>query len=163
MLTVEEILHMMGEGIPLPQEKQRMATFGEQIVIQTAEQGILQGLLEVAAADGDVLKAVVDPLLELSGQYGWYATTSCLSAAFAARFAPADIPHHLPDVSQQTKVMLTCLSLAAQAQDTDQGAWTIPMAMLADLGEEEAVGITACAAFCAARAEVARLGVDLDG
>jgi hypothetical protein len=162
MLTIEEILGMAASGQQLPQERQRQATLAEQIVLQGTEAHLLNQMLELSAEDKDPLPVLLDNLEGLASSFGWYAVSSCLCAAFAARFTPEQVPD-LPSLTDETKLLLGCLSVAAVRQDSDPGAWTIPMAMLADLGENGALAVTACAAFCAAHSEVERMAGECSG
>jgi hypothetical protein len=148
MLDPMDVLKMMADGKPLPQEKLPKPSNRTIDALQVAEPEILNDMFAAMNREEDPVDLMMGRLRELSGKHGWFATAGILCMSFATRYQPDQIPQ-MNGVTPETMSLLKMLPIAAKHSADDEGAWTIPMAILADLGEEEALGFTACAGLCA--------------
>lgn len=146
MLTVTDVLTLLAEGRPLPQQELPVVTDQQIGVLQDAEPRVLN--LALSDVD-DPTDPILSALRELAAENGWYATCSMLCLLFGHRYNENSVPA-LETVSDETMGLLKMLPIAARAMNGDERAWTIPFAMLASLGEEGALEFTTCAALCAA-------------
>ncbi|AYD81400.1 hypothetical protein SEA_JUSTBECAUSE_245 [Streptomyces phage JustBecause] len=153
MLSVIDVLELLAEGKKLPQEELPAINDQQIHAIQEAEPALLNRLIEAEGNGEDPVDAVMSELRRMAGEHGWYATTGTLCMLFSQRYSE-DIVPHLSSVSVDTMSLLKVLPAAGRAMKEDEGAWTIPLAMLTSLGEEGALEFTACAALCAAMGHI---------
>lgn len=149
MITVSDALRMMGDGKRLPHQKFGRipeTVSGELLEI---EPDLLNGAYQALKDDADPVAAICTRLDAACDQYGWYPACSTLSMILAHRYTPDDVPD-LPALEGDTGVLLKIFAIAASRETDDKGAWTIPMAMLASMGDAQARVFTCCAAFVAA-------------
>lgn len=148
MLTIKDVLEMMARGEKLPQQKLQSPTDAQIERIQKAEPEILNEILE-APEDADPAMILADRINALADELGWYQVVSVLCMTFAHRYTPDTVPAmDLETAPSGTIGLLRMFALSARAT-AEEGAWTIPIAMLADLGRKEAQLVTVCAGFCA--------------
>ncbi|AXH66392.1 hypothetical protein SEA_SATIS_243 [Streptomyces phage Satis] len=149
MLDLMDVLKLMAEGKKLPQEGLPRPTDQEIDLLQEAEPRLLNLLFE-EGAQGDPAEVIMRELRKLTAEHHWFVVTGILCMAFGHRYRPETIPA-LGEVKPETMNLLRMLPLSVEhSAGGDEGAWTVPMAILADMGEEEALGFTACAGLCAA-------------
>jgi hypothetical protein len=147
MLTIDDVLKIMVRGEKLPQQKLQPPTDDQIERLQRAEPEILNEILD-APDEVDPASLLTKRISDLVAEFGWYQATSILCMTFAHRYAP-DIVPPLTEAPDGTVNLLRMFAMAAGAMAEEEGAWTIPLAMLADLGPEKAQLVTACAGFCA--------------
>lgn len=148
MLSITDVLKMLARGEKLPQQKLTGPTEDQIDKLQNLEPEILNDILS-AADGGDPGKILLTRINGLADEFGWYQTTSILCMLFAHRYEPGSVPA-LKGFTVEVVGLLRMFATAAGAMGQEEGAWTIPLAILADLGREEALAVTACAGFCAA-------------
>jgi hypothetical protein len=148
MLSLVNVLQLLAEGKTLPQELLPVPSDEAIIALQDAEPELLNRLFEAMSKGDDPVNVLMADLKELAGKHGWFAAAGILCMSFARRYRPDQIPSTI-GVGQDTVNLLRMIPLAADHESHDEGAWTIPMAMLASLGEVEALTFTACAAMSA--------------
>jgi len=149
MLSITDVLTLMAEGETLPQEKFPPLTDEQIEDVQNFEPVLLNRLLDAEGASKDPVDTVMDGLREKTAQHGWYPVVAVLCVTFSHRYREDMVPANL-QLSDDTMGLLGMLPIAGRSMKEDEGAWTIPLAMLAGLGEEGAMEFTACAAMCAA-------------
>jgi hypothetical protein len=148
MLDLMDVLKLMANGQKLPQEKYPAPSDATIEALQEAEPNLLNSMFEKMEQDGDPVDTLLEGLRELTSEHGWFATTTVLSMCFAHRYTQATIPE-LSSVTPETLGLLRMLPIAVEQGARDSGAWTVPIAILTDLGEEDALSFTACAGLCA--------------
>lgn len=149
MLSITDVLTLMAEGEPLPQQQFPEITQEQIDDLQEFEPALLNRLIDSEQGGEDSADAVLAELQEKAEQHGWYPVVAVLCVAFSHRYREDMVPMDL-QLSSDTVGLLKMLPIAGRAMGHDEGAWTIPLAMLAGLGEEEALTFTVCAAMCAA-------------
>lgn len=148
MLDLMDVLKLMANGQRLPQENLPKPTEAEIDLLQEAEPRLLNLLLK--GGEGDPDQIILGELRKLTSQHHWFAVTGILCMAFGHRYRPETIPP-LGEIRPETMGLLKMLPISAeQSAEGEEGAWTVPMAIIAEMGEEEALGFTACAGLCAA-------------
>lgn len=147
MLSVTDVLTLMAEGKQLPQEQFPPLTDHQIADVQNFEPGLVNQVL--GAGEEDPVDIIMADVRKKAQEHGWYPVAGLLCMLFSQRYHEDSVPE-LPTVSPETMGLLKMLPIAGRAMDEDEGAWTIPLAMLASLGEEEALEFTACATLCAA-------------
>ncbi|MCP9209610.1 hypothetical protein [Streptomyces cucumeris] len=129
MFTIEQILRLMTHGLPLPQSE-HPAPSDEQIdELQTASEALLAKALHQEAPE--VVERQID---ELCDRYGWFITAGVLGMTFAQCYNEDQV-FTLAPLSDDVETLLVSFAVAAAAESTDEGAWTIPVAMLASAEE----------------------------
>jgi hypothetical protein len=149
MLDVTDVLTLMAEGKPLPQERFDIVPDHVTDMILETEADILNSVLRALAEGSDPVARATSHVEALSEQYGWYPACGTLAYAMAHRFGVDDMPDPslLPD---DAGVLLKGFALAVSFEGQDEGVWTIPFAMFASLEEEDARTFAACSVCCAA-------------
>lgn len=148
MLDLMDVLKLMANGEKLPQENLPGPTEAEIDLLQEAEPRLLNLLFE--ENEDDPAEVIMRELRKLTAEHHWFAVTGILCMAFAHRYRPETIPP-LGEIRPETMSLLRMLPISAEhSAEGEEGAWTVPMAIIAEMGEEEALGFTACAGLCAA-------------
>lgn len=150
MLTLMDVLKLLAAGRKLPQEAHPVPTDEQIERLRQAEMDLMNKVFDQVGNDdeNDPIRILVNGIDELADEIDWYVTTSILCMLFAQRYEPGQVPD-LEGVGPDTGSLLKMFSIAAREMESDEGAWTIPLAMLASVGREDAQSITACAGFCA--------------
>jgi hypothetical protein len=149
MLSINDVLTLMAEGKPLPQQQFPEITQKQIDDLQEFEPVLLNRLIESEEGGEESVDTVLAELQEKVGQHGWYPVVAVLCVAFSRRYHEDMVPVNL-QLSDDTVGLLKMLPIASRAEGHDEGAWTIPFAMLVSLGEEDALAFTVGAAMCAA-------------
>lgn len=149
MLSVTDVLTLMAEGKELPQQKLPQITDEQIDDLQEFEPALLNRLIESEEGGEESVDTVLAELRKKVEQHGWYPVAAVLCMEFSHRYHEDMVPVNL-QLSNDTMGLLKMLPIAGRAMEHDEGAWTIPFAMLADLGEKDALEFTVCAAMCAA-------------
>lgn len=127
--------------------------------MRDAAHTLLDDLTRTLGGDGDATDLITARLDRLTAEHGWWPTCAVTLAAMAVGFTP-DIVDSLPQVlDDDTRTLLRVAAVAA-AHPEDRHAWTIPLAMLASLGETDARFTAACAVFCAGFGAIEEAGCD---
>lgn len=149
MLDLMDVLKMMAAGRSLPQTGHTAPSKETIEALQEAEPELLNHLFLSLDRGEDPADVLLRELGKLAKRHGWFNTASILCMIFARRYQP----EHVPDLGSDevgTMNLLKMLPISvAQEEGGDEAAWTVPMAILADLGEGNALKFTACAGFCA--------------
>jgi hypothetical protein len=148
MLSITDVLEVMARGEKLPQQKLPAPTDDQIERLQQVEPEILNEIL-TAPDEVDPAVLLTRRISDLVAEFGWYQVASILCMTFAHRYTPGVVPP-LAEAPDGTVNLLRMFAMAAGAMADEEGVWTIPLAMLADLGEEKAQLVTVCAGFCAA-------------
>ncbi|WGV35937.1 hypothetical protein SEA_FRANKENWEENIE_264 [Streptomyces phage Frankenweenie] len=149
MLSVTDVLTLMAEGKPLPQQEFPDITQEQINDLQEFEPALLNRLIESEQGGEESVDTVLAELQQKVDRHGWYPVVATLCWQFAHRYHEDMVPVNL-QLSDGTVGLLKMLPIASRAEEKDEGAWTIPFAMLASLGEEKALAFTVGAAMCAA-------------
>lgn len=148
MLSFMEVLELMAAGESLPHERFGETPKAVTDTIRDAEPEVLNSFFRALEEGKDPMDAVRLRVDLLSDRHGWYPTCGTIAFAMAHRFGSDDVPD-LPALKGDIGGLLRAFSFAATVEGEDDGAWTIPMAMLASLGQDEARNFAACSVFCA--------------
>lgn len=148
MLSITDVLKMLARGEKLPQQKLTPPTEEQIDRLQNLEPEILNDVLS-ATDGGDPGSVLLNRINGLADEFGWYQTASVLCMLFAHRYEADAVPA-LKGFTGEVIGLLRMFAMSDEAMSQDsEGAWTIPFAILADLGRKEALAVTACAGFCA--------------
>ncbi len=149
MLSINDVLEIMANGGELPQQKLTAPTDAQIGRLQELEPDLVNEIV-AAPEDADPAVTLMLRIDTLSDELGWYPVVSVLCMTFAHRYTPDTVPTlNLEGTPAGTVGLLRVLALSAR-ETQDEGAWTVPLAMLAGLGRKEAQLVTVCAGFCAA-------------
>lgn len=162
MLSVTDVLGIMANGRDLPQQAFPAPTDAQIEKMQELEPELLHKIIW-AADNQDPAKILTDRLGALAEEFGWYPAVSIMCMLFAHRYKPDDVPDGEADLEEYpegAQSLVRIFSIAASRMGDDEGAWTIPLAMLADLGREQALRIAVCTGFCAAIGEITSLSAE---
>lgn len=149
MLSITDVLTLMAEGKRLPQQEFPDITQEQIDDLQEFEPALLNRLIESEQGGEESVDTVLAELQGKVDQHGWYPVVVVLCSQFSHRYHEDTVPVNL-QLSSDTVGLLRMLPIASRAEKHDEGAWTIPFAMLASLGEEAALAFTVGAAMCAA-------------
>lgn len=149
MLSINDVLTLMAEGKPLPQREFPPITDEQIDDLREFEPALLNRLIESEQGGEESVDTVLAELQEKVDRHGWYPVVAVLCLEFSHRYHEDMVPLDL-QLSGDTVGLLKMLPIAGRAEEHDEGAWTIPFAMLASMGEEDALAFTVGAAMCAA-------------
>jgi len=151
MLDVVDILKLLVNGEPLPQ--QQFDPIPDEVVdrLTDAEANIVNTVIRAMLEGRDKIAVVKREIGWQVGMHGWFPACAVISRAAAHRLTPDDIA----DLSSpEVQTLVKAFILAASQEDQDDGAWTIPLAMFASLGERSAQAFTAVIVLCATLAAI---------
>lgn len=149
MLDIVDVLKMLAEGRPLPQEQFDATPDHVTDAILESEADILNAVLRSLTEGSDPVAEALSHVRELSERYGWYPACGTLAYAMSHRFGVDEMPDPslLPD---DVGTLLKGFAITVSLEERDEDAWTIPFAMFASLGEADAQMFAACSVCCAA-------------
>jgi hypothetical protein len=161
MIGPVEVLQLMADHKPLPQESCRNVSEGEIGQLQEESKRILDSLflaLTSGLLDDDEQDDIHGNLLALLDKHGWYEAASILALHWAYLAIGFDLDILPAADDKDAETLVKAFVLAAKHSENEEGAWTIPLAMFASTNRQTANEFVVRMLYTAATATVTRAG-----